>query len=210
LDARTRFDLRKKAAIVIGDGSFSGVDIKSKRIYVKDEGAAWPFSNVICQRIVLQKYPRLATDAKHRKKAKQLLKIVHLYYRLDWSAHDIARHMALKPKAVQLRIARVAELAKKIIVENGLTLANGESYYTKPMRSRRGRVLVEAHKVVTNVPADLKFLLSLSDVAIREQALKVLAELDKERQEFDAVCSHDLQMLASQIGPAQSHLSATL
>ncbi len=196
MDKQVRFDLRKQAALeAFGDGSFDGIGIKNIRVY--DRAESWPYSNALCQRVILRKYPRLATDPKQREKAKQTAQILTLYYRLGWSSSQIGYCMKLKTPAVELRIRRIAGLARKMIMENSLVSESGESFFApKPQAPRRGRVLVSSFKVVTSSPSDLRWLVTLSDVAIREQALRALAEIEKQNEEIQDVYE-DFSLLAA-------------
>lgn len=195
MDKQVRYDLRKRASLkIFGDGSFKGIGIKSVRDYERTE--LWPHSTALCQRVILSKYPHLATDPKHRAKAKQTANIIFLYYRLGWSASEIARNMKFKTPAVELRIRRIAALARKLIMENNLLLPDGETFFPIEPAPRRGRVLVSSFKVVTNRPHDLRWLCTLSDMAIREQAIKALDEAQNQEQEISAVCN-DFSLLAA-------------
>jgi hypothetical protein len=181
-----RLELRKHATRkFFGEESFNRIEIKAAHRFEHEE--AWPNSSAICQRIVLAKYPRLATNPKHRAKARQTAQIIFLHWRLGWTASDIGRNMGLKLAAVELRIRRITALARKLIMDNNITLPNGESFFAPKPQPRRGRVLVSSFKVVTSFPDDLRWLVTLSDMAIREQALKALAEVEAQNQEIQNV-----------------------
>ena len=182
-----RYKLRQRATRkYFGEESFDGIEIKAAHRFEHQEG--WPHSSAICQRIVLAKYPRLATNPKHRRKARQTAQIIFLHWRLGWTASDVARTMGLKLAAVELRIRRIAALARKLIMDNNITHPSGESFFApEPPAPRRGRVLVESFKVVTSRPHDLRWLVTLSDVAIREQALKALSEVEAQNKEIQDV-----------------------
>ena len=187
MDKQERFELRGHAtANYFGEECYDGIELKCVRNYQREE--YWAHSIVMCQRIILKKYPRLATNRKHRAKARQTAKIIFLYWRLGWSASEIARSLGLKLAAVEKHIKRIAELARKLIMHNNITDSSGESFFApEPPAPRRGRVLVESFKVVTSHPRDLRWLVTLSDVAIREQALKALSEVEAQNKEIQDV-----------------------
>lgn len=193
---QTRFEARGHAAAkYFGEECYNGIELKAVREYQREE--YWPNSVALCQRVILAKYPRLATDPKHRAKARQAAQVIFLYWRFGWSAYEIARGLGLKTPAVELRIRRIAALARKLIMENNLKPSDGESFFAPaPTPVRRGRVLVSSFKVVTSQPNDLRWLCTLSDIAIREQALRALAEVEKQNEEIQNVYE-DFSLLAA-------------
>jgi hypothetical protein len=186
VDKLERSALRKHATRkIFGEENFNGIEIKAAHRFEHQE--SWPNSSAICQKIIVCKYPRLATDPKQRAKARQTAQIIFLYWRLGWSAYEIGRNMRLKTPAVELRIRRIVALARRLIMDNNLKSPSGESFFAAKPKARRGRVLVSSFKVVTSYPGDLHWLVTLSDIAIREQALKALTELETQENEIQDV-----------------------
>jgi hypothetical protein len=196
LDKLTRRTLRSSVA-KYGGLPYAGTEIKGIRSYERAGGATWPNSDVFVKLLIQTKYPKLATNPKHAKAGRDLFTLIFSYYRLGLPAAQIAKGRRMRLKTLESQLQRLEALAETIIYRGHMRAENGESFFPTWRKTSPARNLVKNFQVVTNHPSDLNFLMSLADLNIQYQVLRVLAELAEQRQELHTVYDQDFQRLAA-------------
>ena len=70
------------------------------------------------QKILLRSFPKLAVNQKQRNRAARWARVIHLYYRLQWTYRQVAAEIKMKPDAVHDMIKGIRRVAKGVRVDN--------------------------------------------------------------------------------------------
>ena len=177
---------------------YDGIQIISpvNREYPKGSETKWAWSDCFVTKLLHKKYPGLEKSESQQRRYKESWSLIYKYYRGRQTASSIALAMwptsEDKPKLlkkhtkrIEKQIERLNHMAEAMILDIDDTLEEE----LIPVRTRGCRDLVKNGQVVTDVISDLRWLVTLADSKIVEQARKALAEKDKERQQLRAVCA---------------------
>ncbi len=174
------------------------------RQYPKGKGAKWPWVDLFIEKLLRKKYKQIVTSKRQQEKYQEDYRLICRFYRGRQSAKDIAldfwprseyneklwkRHT----KQIEKRIERLNALADVLIKETNMVFDTEEII---PQVHLRGcRDLVKDGQIVTDDTYDLRWLLTLADVNIVEQAKRALEEKERELQQLRTVCrSNDLDL----------------
>jgi hypothetical protein len=128
-------------------GSFDGQDpfmlmghqiLRPRVLRPSDRASEWT-SNKEVQKVLLRAFPKLRTDRRQRKRAARWTRIIHLYFRMNMTAGQVAVEMRLKRKTVENLVASIRRVASGRRADN-----KGMRGQRRPGRPRIDRKMKEA------------------------------------------------------------------
>src|ERR1700676_886948 len=105
---KTHDQIRKS---VDGNDSFmTGFQIGQLKTY-KRKIPLWVNSDKEIQKILLSAFPKLKTDSRQRTRAARWANVIHFYFRLRYTASQIADELGFKPSVVYDIVFRIKRAA---------------------------------------------------------------------------------------------------
>lgn len=83
------------------------VTLRSRKRVIPD----WARSNIRIREILLRSFPKLVINQKQRDRAARWARVIHLYFRLQWTSRQVADELDITPAAalsITRAITRVA------------------------------------------------------------------------------------------------------
>jgi hypothetical protein len=103
-----------------GSGFAQGFQIKRFRTGYKKPMPRWVLTNKGIQKVLLSAFPRLQADANQRKRAGRWAQAINLYYKLNWSAFQVAEELGYKTRdPIDSLVLRMKHVSQGLTV-NGL------------------------------------------------------------------------------------------
>ena len=72
---------------------------------------AWTRNNKEVQKVLLRSFPKLATDSRQRIRAARWARIIHLYFRLQWTYRQVADELGITPERMHDLIRNICRSA---------------------------------------------------------------------------------------------------
>lgn len=103
-----RTDRSKLRNMVDGSDSFiGGFQIGGLRKH-KRKPQPWVNNQKEVQKMLLTAFPKLATNERQRKRAARWVRVLYLYYNLQYTRTQVAADLSITPKAVEMIIERIS------------------------------------------------------------------------------------------------------
>jgi len=79
----------------------------------------WTRSNKAVRAVLIQAFPKLANDLKQRARASCWARIIHLFFRLQWTSRQISEEMQMKIGDVRRKIVSITRVAAGLRANTG-------------------------------------------------------------------------------------------
>lgn len=96
-------------------GGHQVVGLRKRRRVVPE----WTRNNKAVRGVLLRSFPKLMTDAKQRARAACWARIIHLYFRMQWTYNQVAEELETKPGNVARKIISIKRVAGGFCADNG-------------------------------------------------------------------------------------------
>ena len=93
--------LDRKDSFQTGHGRRGGPTLRMQKI------PKWMNQESDIQRVLLRVFPKLKTDEHQRKSALRWLGLIHWYFKIGWSAQDVAEKLHISAKTVHETAQRI-------------------------------------------------------------------------------------------------------
>jgi hypothetical protein len=105
-------DFRQLRRVFDGDDSFMAQGHQISKLQKRERLVPdWTRSNEEVRRVLLRSFPKLATDAKQRERAARWARIIHLYFRLQYTYRQVAEEIGIGVGNVKFKVASIRRVA---------------------------------------------------------------------------------------------------
>jgi hypothetical protein len=105
-------DFQQLREILDGDDPFMVGGHQKSHLRTKERKVPeWTKNNKKTQQVLLRSFPKLRTDLKQRLQAARWARIIHLYFRMQYTYRQVAAELEMPPRAVDSMIRSIKRVA---------------------------------------------------------------------------------------------------
>ena len=101
----------------------------------------WVRSNAKIREVLLRSFPMLETNLKQRGRAARWARIIHLYFRLQWTYTQVAEELEMKPENLKAMTKSIRRVARGRRADNKAQLGarrRGNPHNSYPLKDNLG------------------------------------------------------------------------
>jgi hypothetical protein len=105
-------DFKQLREVLDGDDPFMTGGHQSTRLRTRQRVVPeWTRNNKKVREILLRSFPKLLTDLKQRARAARWARIIHLYFRMQYTYRQVASELEMTPGHVHMAVAGIRRVA---------------------------------------------------------------------------------------------------